>query len=206
VGYGFVNLTSPEAAVRLYKAFHKQPWEVYNSRKICQVTYARVQVRTPLLQLPFSYIYIRRRHFNATYVLIAHMSMLQLCGGAGPGSAEGALQELQVPVRQRRVPARGVLAGARRQGAYGSSAHRGPLARGVVRVVASQEPGGQRGPAWAGADAGAVVIRGRRVVDHYVHPRAVRTRRGGGGGRHQARRRAAAAWLRRLAGSDPSCS
>ncbi|KAL5673036.1 hypothetical protein ACJX0J_017342, partial [Zea mays] len=43
VGYGFVNLTSPEAAVRLYKAFHKQPWEVYNSRKICQVTYARVQ-------------------------------------------------------------------------------------------------------------------------------------------------------------------
>ncbi|OEL31045.1 Protein terminal ear1 [Dichanthelium oligosanthes] len=41
VGYGFVNLTSPEAAVRLYKAFHKQPWEVYNSRKICQVTYAR---------------------------------------------------------------------------------------------------------------------------------------------------------------------
>ncbi|XP_051227673.1 protein terminal ear1 homolog isoform X1 [Lolium perenne] len=43
VGYGFVNLTSPEAAVRLYKAFHKQPWEVYNSRKICQVTYARLQ-------------------------------------------------------------------------------------------------------------------------------------------------------------------
>uniref|UniRef100_A0ACD5XAK7 Uncharacterized protein n=1 Tax=Avena sativa TaxID=4498 RepID=A0ACD5XAK7_AVESA len=43
VGYGFVNLTSPEATVRLYKAFHKQPWEVYNSRKICQVTYARLQ-------------------------------------------------------------------------------------------------------------------------------------------------------------------
>ncbi|KAL5220016.1 hypothetical protein ABZP36_024729 [Zizania latifolia] len=43
VGYGFVNLTSPEATVRLYKAFHKQPWEVFNSRKICQVTYARVQ-------------------------------------------------------------------------------------------------------------------------------------------------------------------
>ncbi|KAG1363359.1 Protein terminal ear1 [Cocos nucifera] len=43
VGYGFVNLTSPEAAFRLYKAFHKQPWEVFNSRKICQVTYARLQ-------------------------------------------------------------------------------------------------------------------------------------------------------------------
>ncbi|KAM0946607.1 putative mei2-like RNA recognition [Dioscorea sansibarensis] len=43
VGYGFVNLTSPEAAWRLYKAFHMQPWEVFNSRKICQVTYARLQ-------------------------------------------------------------------------------------------------------------------------------------------------------------------
>ncbi|CAH8388663.1 unnamed protein product [Eruca vesicaria subsp. sativa] len=43
VGYGFVNMTSPEAAWRLYKAFHLQRWEVFNSRKICQITYARVQ-------------------------------------------------------------------------------------------------------------------------------------------------------------------
>ncbi|KFK33554.1 hypothetical protein AALP_AA5G028600 [Arabis alpina] len=43
VGYGFVNMTSPEAAWRLYKAFHLQRWEVFNSHKICQITYARVQ-------------------------------------------------------------------------------------------------------------------------------------------------------------------
>ncbi|KAJ1405354.1 Terminal EAR1-like, RNA recognition motif 3 [Sesbania bispinosa] len=43
VGYGFVNMTTPEATLRLYKAFHLQPWEVFNSRKICEVTYARVQ-------------------------------------------------------------------------------------------------------------------------------------------------------------------
>ncbi|CBI17716.3 unnamed protein product, partial [Vitis vinifera] len=43
VGYGFVNLTSPQAAWRLYKAFHLQQWEVFNSRKICEVTYARLQ-------------------------------------------------------------------------------------------------------------------------------------------------------------------
>ncbi|KAK7280941.1 hypothetical protein RIF29_08523 [Crotalaria pallida] len=43
VGYGFVNMTSPEATLRLYKAFHRQHWEVFNSRKICEVTYARVQ-------------------------------------------------------------------------------------------------------------------------------------------------------------------
>ncbi|KAL8161671.1 hypothetical protein V2J09_013160 [Rumex salicifolius] len=43
VGYGFVNMTSPEAALRLHKSFHQQHWEVFNSRKICEVTYARVQ-------------------------------------------------------------------------------------------------------------------------------------------------------------------
>ncbi|CAN0896312.1 Protein terminal ear1, partial [Linum grandiflorum] len=43
VGYGFVNMTSPEGARRLHKAFNKQHWEVFNSKKICEVTYARVQ-------------------------------------------------------------------------------------------------------------------------------------------------------------------
>ncbi|KAK4740709.1 hypothetical protein SAY87_024297 [Trapa incisa] len=43
VGYGFVNMTSPQAARRLYKAFHLRHWEVFNSRKICEVTYARIQ-------------------------------------------------------------------------------------------------------------------------------------------------------------------
>ncbi|KAJ8548336.1 hypothetical protein K7X08_030805 [Anisodus acutangulus] len=43
VGYGFVNMTSPQATLRLYKAFHLQNWEVFNSRKIGQVTYARLQ-------------------------------------------------------------------------------------------------------------------------------------------------------------------
>ncbi|THU68181.1 hypothetical protein C4D60_Mb08t01200 [Musa balbisiana] len=50
VGYGFVNLTSPEAAFRLYKAFHQQPWEVFNSRKICQITYARLQGLEALME------------------------------------------------------------------------------------------------------------------------------------------------------------
>ncbi|XP_058781576.1 protein terminal ear1-like [Vicia villosa] len=43
VGYGFVNMTSPEATLRFYKAFQQQRWEVFNSRKICHLTYARVQ-------------------------------------------------------------------------------------------------------------------------------------------------------------------
>ncbi|KAF5175978.1 Mei2-like, partial [Thalictrum thalictroides] len=43
VGYGFVNMTTPEATLRLYKGFNKQHWEVFNSRKICEVSYARLQ-------------------------------------------------------------------------------------------------------------------------------------------------------------------
>ncbi|ESQ28508.1 hypothetical protein EUTSA_v10018362mg [Eutrema salsugineum] len=43
VGYGFVNMTTPEAVWRLYKAFHKKQWRVFKSKKICAVTYARVQ-------------------------------------------------------------------------------------------------------------------------------------------------------------------
>ncbi|CAH2065987.1 unnamed protein product [Thlaspi arvense] len=43
VGYGFVNMTTPEALWRLYKAFHHQQWGAFRSKKICEVTYARLQ-------------------------------------------------------------------------------------------------------------------------------------------------------------------
>eukprot|EP01018_Ginkgo_biloba_P021231 Gb_33381 [translate_table: standard] len=45
LGYAFVNFTSVEATVRFYKSFHRQLWEAFNSRKICEITYARVQGR-----------------------------------------------------------------------------------------------------------------------------------------------------------------
>lgn len=65
VGYGFVNMTSPEATWRLYKAFHHQNWEVFNSRKICEVTYARVQVRInfALINALFIIIFLRINFF-----------------------------------------------------------------------------------------------------------------------------------------------
>ncbi|KAL3701746.1 hypothetical protein R1sor_019768 [Riccia sorocarpa] len=48
LGYAFVNFTSVPATIRLYEAFHSKQWEAFNSRKICQVTYARVQGRAAL--------------------------------------------------------------------------------------------------------------------------------------------------------------
>lgn len=44
LGYAFVNFTTVQATQRLYRDFHQQQWEEFNSRKVCHVTYARVQV------------------------------------------------------------------------------------------------------------------------------------------------------------------
>lgn len=48
LGYAFVNFTSVQATMRLYRDFHLQQWEEFNSRKVCHVTYARVQVGSVL--------------------------------------------------------------------------------------------------------------------------------------------------------------
>jgi hypothetical protein len=118
----------------------------------------------------------------------------------GPGGAEGPLQELQVPVRERRVSARVVLSAARRKAAHRAGAHRRPLAGPVVcvrRVLAAQEPGQERGPAGAGAHT-ASLLRPRRVLACAVgrEPGRWFRRRGRGG---ESRWGATAARLRRLA-------
>jgi hypothetical protein len=44
LGYAFVNFTTALATVKFYKSFNEQAWEAFNSRKICKIAYARVQV------------------------------------------------------------------------------------------------------------------------------------------------------------------
>ncbi|KAH7659628.1 Mei2-like C-terminal RNA recognition motif-containing protein, partial [Dioscorea alata] len=49
LGYAFVNFTSAAAARRLYRAYQNKAWDtVLGSRKICEVTYARIQGLLPL--------------------------------------------------------------------------------------------------------------------------------------------------------------
>ena len=43
LGYAFVNFKCAKTTAAFYKEFHKQRWEEFNSRKVCEVTYARVQ-------------------------------------------------------------------------------------------------------------------------------------------------------------------
>jgi hypothetical protein len=40
-----VNVTSPDAAFRLWKYLHGYRWNVNGSRKVCEVDYADIQVR-----------------------------------------------------------------------------------------------------------------------------------------------------------------
>lgn len=45
LGYAFVNFTSAKAARRFHHAFHNKSWnQLHGSLKICEVTYARIQV------------------------------------------------------------------------------------------------------------------------------------------------------------------
>ena len=43
LGYAFVNFKCAKQTAVFYKEFHKQRWKEFNSRKVCEVTYARVQ-------------------------------------------------------------------------------------------------------------------------------------------------------------------
>lgn len=49
VGYAFINLTKPEYIESFYQAFHGKKWGRFNSEKVCEITYARIQGRQQLI-------------------------------------------------------------------------------------------------------------------------------------------------------------
>ena len=49
LGYAFVNFLSSTKAADFYNEFHCHKWSDFNSKKVCEVTYARVQGRQALL-------------------------------------------------------------------------------------------------------------------------------------------------------------
>ncbi|CAA6666921.1 unnamed protein product [Spirodela intermedia] len=50
LGYAFVNFTSAAGAWRFHRAFHQMKWSIMGSRKVCEVTYARIQGLTALMK------------------------------------------------------------------------------------------------------------------------------------------------------------
>jgi hypothetical protein len=49
LGYAFLNMTTPDATGALHAAFHGRPWPEFRSRKVCAVSYARLQGRAALV-------------------------------------------------------------------------------------------------------------------------------------------------------------
>ncbi|KAG7675255.1 hypothetical protein Ndes2526B_g08123 [Nannochloris sp. 'desiccata'] len=50
LGYAFLNFLSHADAVKGYNYFHNRRWDEFNSKKVCEVTYARVQGKDNLVQ------------------------------------------------------------------------------------------------------------------------------------------------------------
>jgi len=50
VGYAFVNFRDPRFIAPFYEEFNGKKWEKFNSEKICEIKYARIQGRDNLIQ------------------------------------------------------------------------------------------------------------------------------------------------------------
>ncbi|CAD8085476.1 unnamed protein product [Paramecium primaurelia] len=50
MGYAFINFIHPLYIVQFYKDFHDNGWPHFNSEKICELRYARIQGRQALVQ------------------------------------------------------------------------------------------------------------------------------------------------------------
>lgn len=42
-GYAFVNMTNVTSVIRIYNEFNGKKWPDYNSQKICEIKYAKIQ-------------------------------------------------------------------------------------------------------------------------------------------------------------------
>jgi len=58
IGYAFINLRTKQDVLSFYQAYHEKRWAYYQSKKVCQVTYARIQGKRQLVS-----------HFNKSPVM-----------------------------------------------------------------------------------------------------------------------------------------
>ena len=49
VGYAFINMIDPLFVVTLYEDLNEKTWERFNSEKICERTYGRIQGKSNLI-------------------------------------------------------------------------------------------------------------------------------------------------------------
>lgn len=121
-GYAFVNLTTPEAARRLYKHLHDHRWMVNRSGKTCEVDHGAIEVvRRPLPPA----LRMRRPVLGFISFCSAHGTETETSGTGQPGES---LLGLALPLRRRGVSPCVVRAGPRRHPDDGGASRR-PHAR-----------------------------------------------------------------------------
>jgi RNA recognition motif-containing protein len=49
VGYAFINFVSCDHILAFYEQFNNKKWEKFNSEKVCEITYARIQGKQALI-------------------------------------------------------------------------------------------------------------------------------------------------------------
>jgi len=49
VGYAFINFINYRSIVQFYEEFNNKKWEKFNSEKVCEITYARIQGKAALI-------------------------------------------------------------------------------------------------------------------------------------------------------------
>lgn len=50
IGYAFINFIDPVYIVPFYEDLNNQSWETFNSEKICQIAYGRIQGKRNLVE------------------------------------------------------------------------------------------------------------------------------------------------------------
>lgn len=50
IGYAFINFVDPVYIVPFYEDMDNQSWETFNSEKICEITYGRIQGKRNLVE------------------------------------------------------------------------------------------------------------------------------------------------------------
>jgi len=49
VGYAFINFLDPQSIIAFYEEFNNKKWERFNSEKVCEIAYARIQGKNNLI-------------------------------------------------------------------------------------------------------------------------------------------------------------
>ena len=86
VGYAFINMVQPGYIVPFVQKFDHKKWEKFNSEKVCQISYARIQVREDGEG-------IKQGPLSQPTPSAAALSCWQSAGIAQPYSAHSALSE-----------------------------------------------------------------------------------------------------------------